>query len=146
MSVNSISEWKLPNSIRKTIHIIWEKMFDPWWAWYYKYFEHPPKYHCKDDPWILKHWDENPYEPTCFPLPLWINCFGCRGCSHVKNPPFSPDKSKGPYKVMFHPIFLEQYESMFDKQAVFDLVWELQKRNNSILSCSNLEESREGTA
>lgn len=33
---------------------------------------------------------------------------------------------------MFHPIFLEQYESMFDKQAVFDIVNDMRKQNEKV--------------
>ncbi len=116
------------NTLRKTIGRIWNRLFDPWWDWYYTHFRHPPKYHCTDDPWLLDHWDENPYEPNCFPLPFWINCFGCMGCSSIHKPPFQPDIRKGPYKLHFQPLFIEQYSELFGKDAAFDLIWGFQKK------------------
>ena len=124
----------IPNSIRKTIHVVSERIFGIWWGWYYRFFNHAPRHHYEEegDDWILEHWNENPYDPICFPLPLKINCLGCTGCKTVSKPPFGQDKPKGPYKVFFHPLFLEQYEGMFGRQAVFDLVNDMRRCNDEV--------------
>jgi len=124
----------IPNSIRKTIHIISERVFDVWWDWYYRFFNHAPRRHYEKegDDWMLEQWNENPYDPICFPLPLRINCLGCTGCKTIPKPPLRQDVPKGPYKVFFHPLFLEQYEGMFGRQAAFDLVNDMRQRNDDI--------------
>ena len=131
------------NSLRKVISRKWHQLFRPWWGFYYKYFNHPPRYHCKDDPWIIEHWNENPREPVCFPLPFWINCLGCRGCAAVNNPFLHPDIPKGPYKVGFHPNFIKQYEDLCGKDAVFDLLWTFQKHNLEVDKGVNMLEETE---
>ena len=124
----------IPNSIKKAIHTTSEKMFDVWWGWYYKHFRHAPRYiyERKGDEWMLEHWEENNYDPICFPLPFKINCLGCRGCANVPNPPLRQYVHPGPYKVFFHPFFLNQYEGMFGKQATFELVNDMRQKNNEV--------------
>ena len=132
---------RIPNSIRKAIGRVFSRLFDPWWDFYYTYGSTvPPK------KWYMKSYleregltfkdvaDQYPtdYDPVCWPLPFKINCIGCRGCGVVHNPPLEPDSFKGPWKVMFAPTFLEQYEGMFGKEATFELVWEHEKRNQEI--------------
>ena len=77
-----------------------------------------------------QYWDD--YDPVCWPLPFRINCLGCMGCGAVPDPPLSQDRYKGPYKIAFHPIFLQQWEEQFGKEATFELVWDAQKRNDQI--------------
>jgi len=124
----------IPNSIRKTIHIISERIFDGWWDWYYTFFNHAPRHHyeVEGDEWIFEHWDEDPYDSICFPLPLRVNCLGCTGCKTVPKPPFGQDKPKGSYKVFFHSLFLEQYDDMFGRQATFDLVNDMRQCNDEV--------------
>lgn len=122
----------VPNSIKKAIRIVSEKIFSVWWSWYYRFFRHAPKRYYKNDDWMLEHWEENPFDPICFPLPLRINCLGCMGCRIVSFPPLGEDVPKGPYKVLFSDLFLQQYEKMFGKQAVFELVWDMKKQNDQV--------------
>ena len=88
---------------------------------------HAPLKYCDD--WEREHLE---YEPICWPLPLRINCLGCFGCSHNINPFLGQDKSKGPFKVATTPLFNEQYEGMFGKEALVELLWKLEKGNMKI--------------
>ncbi len=137
-----------PNSIKKTIHKVSEQLFDVWWGWYYKFFNHPPKrYYTSEkgyDKYMLENWDKNPNDPVCFPLPFRINCIGCRGCKSVPNPPLRQYVHKGPYKVFFHPVLLEQYDGMFGKQATFDLVNDMRLKHQEI-DLIHLREKKEET-
>ncbi len=128
----------IPNNVRKTLGAVWGKIWDPWWGFYYKHGSSVPPYKYygymgpdRDEELIQRLYLKD-YDPVCFPLPFRINCFGCMGCRHVKNPPLHPDKPKGPWKVYLHPVFLEQYTDLFGKQATFELVNDMRKRNNDI--------------
>ena len=135
------------NKIRKAVSRVWSRLFDPWWSFYYKYGSSvPPLKYYLDGISHLEGVDYNQereryktdYDPVCFPLPFRINCLGCWGCASVKDPPLSPDKSKGPYKVFFHPNFIEQLEGLIGKQETFEMVWDLQKTHDEIDRLKNV--------
>ena len=128
----------IPNNVRKTLGAVWGKIWDPWWGFYYKHGSSVPPYKYygymgsdRDEELIQRLYLKD-YDPVCFPLPFRVNCFGCMGCRHVKEPPLHPDKPKGSWKVYLHPVFLEQYTDLFGKQATFELVNNMRKRNNDI--------------
>ncbi len=141
MADDGIGSSRLPNNIRKALGRVMNRLFDPWWDFYYTYGSSvPPKR------WYMvsylkregltfedvtdRYWTD--YDPVCWPLPFRINCLGCMGCGSVHDPPLSPDHFKGPYKIAFHPNFLRQWEEQFGKEATFELVWETQKKNDQI--------------
>ena len=142
------------NSIKKALSRVWNRLFDPWWDFYYTYGSRVPPLknyldgysHLEDVDWdkIKKRWHKD-YDPVCFPLPFHINCIGCMGCSSVKNPPLQPDMYKGPYKVGFSEHFIKQYEELCGKDAVFDLLWTFQKHNIKVETkgVNMLEETEE---
>lgn len=119
---------------------IMNKLFDPFWDFYYKYHRHAPKRFHQDDPWMIEHWDENPYDPICFPLPLRINCLACRGCSLNHHPLFAPP-SGGPYKLAITDTFAEQYKELFGDKALFEFLWEFEKHNQAIDTIKGDEEA-----
>lgn len=121
------SGMKLSTVLRRTMN----KLFDPFWDFYYKHHQHAPKRFHKDDEWILEHWDENPYDPICFPLPLGINCLGCRGCSLNRHPLFAPPP-RGPYKLAISDTFANQYKELFGDEALFEFMWKFEKHNQEI--------------
>jgi len=130
----------IPNQIRQAIGKVCYKLFEPFWALYYGYGSCcPPKNHYYkkwiEDPesyeWEWEHYGEF-YEPTCFPLPFKINCIGCHGCASVPNPPLAPDKPKGPWKVYTTEMFNEQYAKLCGKDALVDLLFDLEKHNKEI--------------
>jgi len=132
---------KIPNKIRILIGRGWHKFFDKvFWDIYYKYGSLcPPKsYYYKEwlkDPesyeYDYLHYGEF-YDPVCFPLPFKINCVGCSGCRNNSSPLLSPDKYKGPYKVAVTGMFCDQYEELFGKGALVELLYKLEKGNEEI--------------
>jgi len=117
---------------------VWERMFNLFFNFYYKYGScvEPYKYYMEGFSHLDKEEQDDGsksygmhYEPSCFPLPFKINCVGCYGCIHNGNPIFSPPKSKGPYQVMLADTFKAQYTGMFGKEALFELMWKLEKHN-----------------
>jgi len=130
----------IPNWIRKTIGRINNTIFTQWWNFYYKYGSRcPPKkfYHKKwiEDPecweWDYLHYGEF-YDPTCFPLPFKINCIGCHGCANNHDPLLSPDKHKGPWKIATAETFNQNYEELFGKEALVELLYNLEKHNEFV--------------
>lgn len=128
------------NSIREAVGRVWNQLFDPWWSFYYTYGSCvPPLRHYLDgfshlddvDYDELREMYKTDYDPVCFPLPFKINCLGCMGCGSVKEPPLTPDKGKGPYKILFHPNFVEKLEGMIGKQETFDMIWDIQRRQDA---------------
>ena len=127
----------ISNALRLFIGKLWSKLFDPWRNFYYRYVSccPPRKFYYNDwikDPECYEedylHYGEF-YEPTCFPLPFKINCLGCHGCRTVPNPPLAPDKIKGPWKIQVTDTFVRQYEELFGKSALAELLYDLEKHN-----------------
>ena len=123
---------KLPNPIREATHTVFDKIFNVWWSWYYGFFRHAPRYIYSGDSWMLEHWIENNYDPICFPLPLKINCVACHGCSFNHSPLLQPNIPKGPYKIFVTEEFCEDYEGLVGKDALVELLWDLEKGNMEI--------------
>lgn len=130
---------KLPNSFRKALHSVWHRIFDAWWDFYYTYYQSPPKRYYKKmfklEPdvyeWELINYGKFP-DPICFKLPLGINCVACYGCKLSHDPFLSPDRQKEPFKVFFSDEFCSQYEMMFGKSALVELLYKMEKHNESI--------------
>lgn len=97
------------------IHRIVEMIFDPFWNWFYSIRSNREK-----------------FEYGCFPFPFKINCLGCHGCCHNRNPLLSPPKPKGPYKVYTTEMFNRQYRELCGDSALVQLLFELEKHNEQI--------------
>lgn len=124
------------------------EVFDPLFDFYYKYGSYVPpfRYYLKgflhlseeDVGYAIKYYEKD-YDPTCFPFPFKLNCIGCFGCLHNQNPLFHPKRHKGPWKVMLADTFKERYTEMFGKEALFDLMWDLEKHNQKVDNLKNEE-------
>jgi len=120
----------LPSELRWAIRHVWCRLFDvvffdPW----YRTHRHAPKYIYSDDPWMIEHWEENLFDPICFPLPLKINCVGCVGCAHNHNPFLQPDLHKGPYIIQLTENFESDYKEMFGDEALKELQIHVEELN-----------------
>lgn len=130
----------IPNFIRNIIGKYIYKIFDPIFNLYYKYGSSSPpkKYYYKlwlKNPEIYE-WDYLHYgefvDPVCFPLIFNINCIGCHGCANNKHPFLGTDPPKGPWKVVTTELFNDNYEELFGKEALVDLLFNLEKHNEEV--------------
>jgi len=98
------------------IHVALELFTDPYYAFIYY--------------WKNLQWR---FEYSCVPLSFKLNCIGCTGCGSNKKPFLATEfEHKGPYRVAVTETFCQQYEKLCGNTELVDLLFNLEKHNESI--------------